>query len=427
LRAEIVAVGSELLLGDIADTNSPWLTSRLAEIGVDVHRHTVVGDNPERLAAALSEAAERADVVVVGGGLGPTQDDLTRFVVADLAGVALERHQGLVDHLEERFAHMGRPMPERNLVQCDLPVGARVLWPAGTAAGFTVTLREGTEIWCLPGPPWELHELAHRDLLPALAEAAGQGATISRLVRTAGIGESDVADRLGDLVADLEDEHGRANPSVAFLASGGEVRVRITAKATTREEAVARSQPVVDAVVDRLGRAVAGIDDEGPEHQVARLLVAGGHTLAVAESLTGGRVGERLVAVPGASSWFRGGLLCYATDLKATLGGVDRDLLAARGPVDDEVAAALARGAAQRCAADVGLGLVGVAGPEPQGDAEVGTVIAAVWDGRAEPATERQRRRQVPARTRVEIQRMASATALDLLRRVVAGDLVPAR
>ncbi len=432
MRAEIVAVGTELLLGENVDTNSAWLSARLAEIGVDVHRHTTVGDNHRRMVDVVGAAAARADVVVVSGGLGPTRDDLTRFAVAELAGVGLDRRDDLLAHLRERFAASGRDMPDNNLVQADLPAGARVVWPVGTAAGFVVDVPTApavsesgrAEVWCLPGVPWELCRMAERDLLPALRKAAGTMTTVSRVVHTAGMGESHVAAAVDDVIAELDvargepepggNDEARRVPTIALLASGGETRVRVTAQAPTRDEAWERAQPVVDAVVDRLGRGVAGLDDEGPEHQLARLLTESGRTLAVAESVTGGRVAERLVAIPGASQWFRGGVLTYNSQLKAELADVDPALLDARGPIDDDVAAAMAQGAARRCHADVGLAVVGVAGPEPQGGAEVGTAVAAVWDG-----ARHVRRRVLPTTERIEVQRMAASMAIDLARRVV--------
>lgn len=426
MRAELVAVGTELLLGENVDTNTAWLSARLAEIGVDVHRHTTVGDNHGRMLDVLAGAAQRADVVIVCGGLGPTRDDLTRFAIAEVAGVALERDDALLAHLRARFARLGREMPDNNLVQADLPAGARVVWPVGTAAGFAVDTPAGARVWALPGVPWELEQMAERDVLPALRAAAGTVVTVSRVVHTAGMGESHVAAAVDDVIAELdvaaEGDVGAAGgprrvPTIALLASGGETRVRITAQGATRVEAREATEPVVDAVVARLGAGMAGVDDEGPEHQVARMLSQTGRTLAVAESVTGGRLAERLVAIPGASEWFRGGLVTYATDLKAELAGVDPALLAERGPLDDDVAAALARGAAQRCGADVGVAVVGVAGPQPQGDAEVGTTVVAVWDG----AAPRVRRRVLPAGERVEVQRMAASMALDLTRRVLSG------
>ncbi|QBI21276.1 competence/damage-inducible protein A [Egibacter rhizosphaerae] len=418
MRAEIVAVGSELLLGDGVDTNSAWISARLNEIGVNVHRHVTVGDNDERLRAVLVESCGRAEVVVVTGGLGPTQDDRTRDIVAELAGVPLERDEQLVSYLERYFADRGREMTENNLRQADLPSGSRILAPAGTAAGFAVEC-SGATIWCLPGVPWEMRTLVERELVPTLAAQTGAWATVSRLVRTAGMGESQVAERCADLVDRLD---AQGNPTIAFLASKGETRVRVTGRAETREQALALIDPVVDELVDRLGAGFAGLDDEGAEHAIARQLGHLGWTLAVGESLTGGSVGGRLVHVPGASQWFRGGVTAYATDAKPSLLGVSRDLLDRHGPASQEAAIALAAGARDRLETDVGLGLVGVAGPEPQQGAEVGTVHLAVVlpDPSGLDAQQRSRTVRLPAGGRDTILDFATSAALDYVRRRLA-------
>lgn len=418
MQAELIAVGTELLLGDAVDTNSAWIAQRLAEIGVDVYRHTTVGDNPERLAAVLTEAAGRADALIVTGGLGPTQDDLTREAVARAAGVGLQRRPELVEHLRTRFAQRGRPMPENNLVQADLPAGARVLEPVGTAAGFALELPvRGHPVvcYCLPGVPREMQVMVERDVVADLIERGGLSATVSRMVRTAGMSESAVAEVLAPVVERLE---GAGNPTVAFLATRGETRVRITAKAGSREAALGLVDPVVDEVRALLGRSVVGLDEEGAEHAVGRLLGAHGWRLAVAESVTGGGVGARLVTVPGASDWFAGGLVVYATESKTRLAGVDPELLRAHGPVSAAVAGALALGAARRLETVVGLGVVGVAGPEPQGGQPVGTVCTGVVVGGDQPHT---RRVTVPALQRPEVLEWAVALALDHLRRDLAA------
>ncbi|HWH33346.1 MAG TPA: CinA family nicotinamide mononucleotide deamidase-related protein, partial [Egibacteraceae bacterium] len=407
MRAEVVAVGSELLMGEGVDTNSAWISARLAEIGVDVHRHTTVGDNLERLTAVLREAAERADAVVVTGGLGPTQDDLTRFAVARVAGVELERREDLAQWLRDYFARAGREMPERNLVQADIPAGARVLEAAGTAAGFVVEL-PGSVVYCVPGPPSEMKILMERDVLPDLARRGGLAVTLSRTVHTAGIGEAAVAEACAGLVERLDREGG---VTLAFYASGGETRVQLRAKASTRQEAEALLAPVVEEVVALLGPGFAGLDGEGVEHAIARLLREAGLTLGLAESVTGGGVGARLVRVAGASDWLRGGLVVYATDAKRDLAGVDAGLLERHGPVSEPIAAALARAAAERLGADVGLAVVGVAGPATQGDQPVGTVCL----GFAFPAmgVERTRTLRTPARERGEALEFAASAALD--------------
>lgn len=427
MRAELVAIGTELLLGELVDTNSAWISARLAEIGVDVYRQVTVGDNVDRITEALRDAVERADAVLVTGGLGPTQDDLTRDAVAKLAGVGLERHDELVEHVAQVFARSGRSMPANNLMQADLPEGARVLAPVGTAAGFALDVGRAT-VYCLPGVPREMEPMLARDVLPALAERGGLAATVSRLVRTAGMSESGVAEQLAPLVERLEGPSESRDPSLngqgdddrvtlAFLASRGETRVRVTGKSTSREAALAVVDPIVDEIVEVLGAGVAGLDDEGPEYAVGRLLAGRGWTLAAAESVTGGHLGARLVGVPGASAWFRGGLVVYTEQAKTILAGVHPDLLARFGPVSTETAAALASGARDRLGADVGVGVVGVAGPATQGGRPVGTVCLAVALPGVLPAT---RELTLPGRSRSELQEWAASAALDELRRRLA-------
>lgn len=418
LAAEVVAVGSELLLGDSVDTNSATISSRLAEVGVDVYRHTTVGDNRARLCEVIGQACARAGAVLVTGGLGPTQDDLTRDAIAELAGVPLERSAALVDYLEQRFAARGREVTASNLRQADLPAGARVLDPVGTAAGFAVEIG-GSTVYCLPGVPWEMIALLDRDVVPELAQRSGGGITVSRWVRTAGMGESTVADTAAELVDRLEAE---GNPTIAFLASRGETRVRVTGKAASRPAALELVDPVVDELTELLGPGVAGLDDEGVEHAVARQLFAAGWTLGVAESVTGGRVGGRLVGVAGASGWFRGGLVAYATDAKTSLAGLEADMLDELGPVSEETSGELAQRARARLDADVGLGVTGAAGPEPQGEASPGTVCLAVAlpDGSVSTRTV-----ELPGRGRDVVLEFAASAAIDFLRRRLAGTVAP--
>jgi nicotinamide-nucleotide amidase len=413
VRAELVAIGSELLLGEHVDTNSAWISARLAEVGVDVFRHVTVGDNVERMVEVLGDAAKRADAVIVTGGLGPTQDDLTRVAVARLAGVPLARRRELVDHLVGVFARARREMPANNLVQADLPEGAAILAPVGTAAGFAVEVGSST-LYCLPGVPREMEVMVARDVLPALVARGGLATTVSRLVRTAGLSESGVAETLAPLVDRLE---AAGNPTIAFLASRGETRVRVTGKSASREAALALVDPVVTEVVGLLGRGVAGLDEEGPEYAVARRLQALGWSLATAESVSGGHLGARLVGVPGASAWFRGGVLVYTEESKVTLAGLDPDVLARSGPVSEETAGALAGGVRERLGAEVGLGVVGVAGPTTQGGREVGTVCVGLVLPDGVPRT---RELRLPARSRTDLQEWAASAALDIARRRLA-------
>ncbi|HSJ43473.1 MAG TPA: competence/damage-inducible protein A [Euzebyales bacterium] len=409
LRADVIAVGSELLTGDIVDTNSAWVAQRLSGLGINVRHVTVVGDVLDDLVATLRTAVTAADLVVVSGGLGPTPDDLTRFAVADVAGVPLERRDDLVDGIRRFFAELGRRMADTNLVQADLPVGATAIPPAGTAPGFTIEV-DGTLVIALPGVPSELHTMMDRSVTPLLRRRGGLAVTVSRTVHTAAVAESDVAERCADVV-DRVHRAGRAQ--VAFLASQGRTRVRVSARARDAAAAHAVVDPVVAEIVDRLGPAVTGLDDEGVEHAIARILGARGWTLAVAESITGGGVGARLVTVPGASGWFTGGVVTYATAAKSVLAAVPERVLAEHGPVSEETARALAVGIRGRLDTDVGLAVVGVAGPTTQGDRRVGTVCVAV----AVHGSVHTRTVHLPPRSRVESQGFATTTALEYLRR----------
>lgn len=412
MKVEVVAIGAELLLGEAVDTNSAWISARLAEHGATVTRHATVGDEVGAIAAVLGEAAARAEAVIVTGGLGPTTDDVTREAVAKVAGVPLERRHELAEAIGAYWRRSGREMPAANLVQADLPAGARALPPVGTAPGFAIAVGQ-TQLYCLPGVPQEMRTMVSRDVLPDLVERHGLAVTLSRMVRTAGMAESAVSEACAPVSTRLEPD---GSPSIAFLASGGETRVRLTATAERREEAEALLEPLVAEVVELLGAGVVGLDDEGVEHAIARQLGQLGWRLAVGESVTGGRVAARLTGVPGASGWLAGSFVAYTEAAKRAL-GVEAELLAAEGPVSDGVVAALAAAARRRLDADAGVAVVGVAGPEAQGGQPVGTVRVAVVLGDAAPTV---RSRAFPARERTQVQDFAASFALDVLRRRLA-------
>jgi nicotinamide-nucleotide amidase len=416
VRCEIVGVGTELLLGQIINSNAAWIGQRLADVGWDCLRHTAVGDNEERIAGVLRESLDRADAVIVTGGLGPTQDDVTREAVAAVAGVALRRDPDIERWLQERFARFGvQRMAQMNLRQADVPEGARTIDnPRGTAPGLIIEVG-GKPLYAVPGVPREMEGMLERVVLPDLAARAGEGrAIVSRTLRTAGVGESLLAERL----TPLWESTGAAGDGVtmAYLASPGEVRVRLTAVGATRAEALARIGPVEQAVRDELGAVVYGFDDETLEQAVARLLGERGQTLATAESLTGGLVGGRVTTVPGASDHYRGGVVAYATEAKATVLGVDQKLLDEHGPVSEPVAAAMAEGARRAFAADVALATTGVAGPTEQGGHPVGTLCVAVADAVGTVAVTR----RAPG-DRGQVRAWATTLALDLLRRRLEG------
>jgi len=409
VRVELLAIGTELLLGDLTNTNAAWLGRRLAEIGVDVTTSVVVGDNAARIAEAVSAGLGRADAVLCTGGLGPTQDDLTRLGLASAAGVALFRDERLADELRGRYAALGRVMPEMNLSQADLPTGATALPnAAGTAPGVRLELLGGV-VYALPGVPHEMEAMFLASVRPDLLSRGQPAAIVSRTLRTVGRYESAVAELLGDLDRELEPA---GNPTLAYLAGGGQVRVRITAKAGTREEAQRLIAPVEIRVRAALGDAVYGADDDTLEGVVHAALRGRAATVAVAESLTGGLLGALLTDAPGASQTFRGGFIVYATDLKAGLAGVPQPLLDAHGPVSPQVAAAMAAGVRDRLSATYGLALTGVAGPDPQDGRPPGTV----YIGLAGPEAGEVRELRLPG-DRARVRRYAAIAALDLLRR----------
>jgi len=400
-----VGVGTEILLGQIANSNAQWISERLAEIGVDVMHHQAVGDNVERIADAFRGALERADVVISTGGLGPTQDDVTREGLALALGVELERHPEIEEFLREKFRSLGRSMPEINLLQADVPAGCRYIVPErGTAPGLAWE-HGGKRIYAVPGVPAEMREMMQGTILPELSEAAGPSALVSRVVRATGIAESKVAELLDDLF------RGSANPTVAYLASSGEVKVRLTAKAPSRAEAEDLIRPVAEEVARRLGDAAFTTGDEELEHVVGRLLRATRKMVACAESLTGGGLAQRLTHAPGASDYFLGSAVCYSEEAKRSVLGVSKETLERYGVVSEECAREMAAGARRIFSADVGVALTGVAGPEPHGGEPPGQVWVALDAGDAHQT----RGFRAPG-DREQVVRWAEQGALDVLR-----------
>ena len=409
MRAEIVAVGTELLLGQIADTNGQWMSEQLAAIGVDVLHHQAVGDNRARVVEALRLAATRSDVVLVSGGLGPTQDDLTRDAIAAFAGVPLVRHPEIEDMLREKFrGFSGRPMPENNLQQADVPDGARYIVPdRGTAPGLVVDLADGVRLYAVPGVPREMVEMMRGTILAELAERTG-AAIVSRVLRLTGMGESAVAEALADLF------ESSTNPTVAFLATGGEVKVRLTAKAPTPREAETLLAPLVEKVRGRLGDVVFTTDGESLEEAVLRLLRAAGLTMCTAESLTGGSVSARLTGVSGASASFVGAVVAYAEAIKRDVLGVSEATIDGPGVVSEACAREMAAGARRLFLADVALSLTGVAGPDPHAGHDPGLIWIALDTGGFRVSGQRDR-----------IIRWAQQAGLDLVRRHLDGSPLP--
>ncbi|CAA9352237.1 MAG: ADP-ribose pyrophosphatase of COG1058 family / Nicotinamide-nucleotide amidase [uncultured Frankineae bacterium] len=407
MRSAVVAVGDELLLGDIVNGNAAWLGERLAAAGAPVVHSSMVGDDVERIATAVRRALEDADVVLVTGGLGPTSDDVTRDAVAAVAGVPLERWPDLEQGLRERFAAYRFEMPDTVLRQADVPKGAAPLDnPVGTAPGLRIDV-DGRLVFALPGPPHELAAVATGGVLAEIATRSGT-VGLTRTLHCAGRGESNVAEIVERTIT--------VPPGVdlAYLAGGAVVRVRLTTVAPTVADADRVLAPLVDALVEALGDTVFGRDGDTLPGVVLRRLTAAGSTVAVAESLTGGLVGAALSELPGSSAAFRGGLEVYATDLKASLAGVPEQVLAEHGAVSPQTAQALAVGVRERLGATYGVGLTGVAGPDEQEGKPAGTVHAAV----AGPDGVRVVTVRLPG-DRQRVRLLAVTSALDLLRRAL--------
>lgn len=413
VRLGVCSVGTELLTGDQVDSNATWIAGRARACGATAVLHVAVRDVHEEIVDAIGLLLDRCDMVVVGGGLGPTPDDRTREAVAEVAGVPLQARPDLADQIAARFAALGATMSPNNARQARVPVGATPIAPVGTAPGFRVDV-DGCPVWVLPGVPWELQVLFDREVAPTLVERSGGHATATRSVHVVGLGESMVADRL----ADLEARAAAAGIELAYLAGRGQVDVKLTAIGPTLAAATDAAGRWVDEVVATLGRSVTGVDGDTVEQAVHRLLRDAGATVAVAESATAGTVCARLADVPGASAVLRGGAVVYATDTKATVAGIDPRLLDEHPPVSEAVTGALAQQVRARFGADYGLATTGVAGPDEQDGVAVGTCVWAVCgpDGRVEV-----RQRVLPG-DRATIRTRLATGALESLRRRLLSD-----
>lgn len=405
----MVSVGTELLLGQITDTNATYICRRLAECGIPVYFRQTVGDNFRRVQEAFRLAWSRAELVLFTGGLGPTEDDLTKEAVADALGAELVEDPESLAHLEQFFARRGRAMTPNQRRQALIPRGAQAIpnrW--GTAPGVFWEV-DGRVVVMVPGVPREMRGMVDEFVVPELQRRGwvGQDVIRSRVLRTVGIGEGQLEEMIRDLIH-------TTNPTVAPLAHLGEVHLRITARGAPDE--VSRLLDQAEARLrDRLGDAVYGVDDETLDEAVAALLRESGLRVAVAESCTGGLVGERLTSVPGSSAYFVGGVVAYSNEAKSRLLRVPEELLERFGAVSAEVAEAMARGVRLEFGADVGLAVTGVAGPGGGTEAKpVGRVFLALADEHG-ARTVRADFGQEPGREGVR--RLASQAALNLLRR----------
>ena len=373
MRCEIVAVGTEILLGQIVDTNSAWIAERLAEAGIDCHFQTVVGDNPGRMLEVFELALERAEALIVTGGLGPTQDDLTREVVAGLMGVDLVRDMEIVERIQERFSNRGRPMPENNLKQADVPVGANVIEEMpGTAAGLICPVGKGKVIYLVPGVPAEMKQMLEGTVLQDLTSRSGEKSVISsRVLKTWGHSESGLAEDLAEEVARLDSD---GEVTLAFQASGIEgVKVRITAKAANKEQSDLLLDQEEIVLRELIGEYVFAVDNQTMESVVLDQLKAQSLSFATAESITGGMIGSRITEVPGSSDSYIGSVVAYEADMKRSLLKVPKDI----SVVSQEAVEAMALGVCDLLGSDVSVAVSGAAGPYPHEGEDPGTVWMA--------------------------------------------------
>ncbi len=422
MKVEVLAIGTELLLGQIVDTNSSWIGQQLAAAGLDSHFQTKVGDNPERIREALRLALDRSDAVICCGGLGPTQDDITREMIAEVMGAELVQNGELAARIRAMFEDRGRTMPENNLKQALIPVGASPIpQQPGTAPGLicpiasldtdeAAEIRPERVIYAVPGVPYEMKEMITGTVIDDLRKRSGESSVIrSRVLRTWGMSESALSELLADRITELDTI---GNPTLAFLASGVEgLKVRITAKAPSEGEAEQLLDVEQAVLWPLIGHLVFGLDDDNMEAVVVRELIKRGLTVAVAESVTGGYVAGRICAVPGASKVFCGGVVAYQPEIKQRLLGVPE------GPVvTEEAAVAMAEGVRSIMNADIGLATTGVAGPDEAEGKPVGTVCFAVASPDGALATTI----KLPG-DRERIRQFSTISLLDVLRRVLVN------
>jgi len=413
LKAELVSVGTELLLGEITDTNAVYMSQRLAEIGVDVHFRHTVGDNLGRITSVLELALSRCDVVIICGGLGPTQDDLTREAISEVTGRPLRPDPVAEEHLREFFRRRGYTPTSNNLKQATCPEGGMLLEnTCGTAPGVLVE-HEGKAIIAVPGPPPEMREMLQREVLPYLLRRQGDAATIlrSRVLRLCDVGESTLVAEIDDII------RGQTDPTVAPYASPGEVRLRLATKAASEEDAVRKLDEMEARLRERVPQNIYGVDEETMEVAVGNALVEREATLAVAESCTGGLVASRVTDVPGSSRYFLGGVVAYSNEMKRDVLGVSAELLKEFGAVSEQCAGAMAEGVRELHGADFALATTGIAGPgggTPQ--KPVGLVYIAVADSDGTVCAQH----NWPG-TRDQFKQRVSQMALNMLRKRILG------
>ena len=412
MNVELISIGSELMAGRIADTNAAYISGQLTCLGLEVTRHTAIGDRRKDILAALAGASERADTIIITGGIGPTPDDITRQTVAEFCGVPLITNTEALKNLHAFFALLGRTPSESNAIQADIPRGAELIPnPSGTASGFAVRHHNST-IFVLPGVPREMKSLLKNSVIPKLS-AHGAKSVIIRCLQVYGLGESVIGERLHDLMGE------NRNPEVATQAKEGIITVRVTAQGTNETETRQHLAPTLDAIRQRLGETIFDEDERPLNHVVARLLEQTGATLALAESCTGGELAARLTDVPGISRFFLESAVTYSNQAKIRRLGVPANLIEQHGAVSRETAAAMAAGMRKHSDADIALAITGIAGPSGGSEAKpVGLVYIALADS-AGTSTEEIR---FPG-NRQQVRNRTVNAALNRLRLYLTGQL----
>lgn len=411
MNAEIISVGTELLLGHTVNTDTSYVARELSAIGINLFYSCIVGDNPQRLKDALNDAFSHSDIIITTGGLGPTGDDLTKETIAAAAGRKLVMHEESMDRIKKYFK--GRDLGESQKKQAYLPEGCTVFQnDVGTAPGCGFETENGKTVVMLPGPPSELVPMLKNYAVPYLSRGSST-VIVSRMVHVFGLGEGFVAEEIKDLT-------GCENPTAATYAKEGEMFVRVTARAETSEKASKMCEPVVEELKGRLGEYVYGTETESLEETVVKELKKAGKTVSTAESCTGGLLAKRITDIPGASEVFHMGAVTYSNDIKTLLLGVPENTLKNYGAVSPQTARAMAQGVREKSGADFGIGITGIAGPDGgTPEKPVGLVYISLCDG--ENTWVRKMSGGGCAKGRGYVRNLAASNALDMLRRRIAG------
>lgn len=408
---ELVSTGTELLLGQIVNTNAPYLAQKLNELGFSVLFQSTVGDNRERMTDVLQTALKRADIVITTGGLGPTQGDITKEVAAKILGRPLLLHEPSVKRIEAYFAKRNMPMPENNIRQAMIPQDGIVINnDRGTAPGVIVE-QAGKTVIHLPGPPFEMEGMFNQDIIPYLVNRFGsQGVIVSKVLRTYGIGESALEERIKEYIL------AQKNPTIALLARSGEIHVRLTAKAMSKEEAYKLILPLEKSIRGLIGEYIFGVDDETLEQVVGKMLAGKGMHISFAESCTGGLISSLITDMPGSSGYLTGSVVCYSNEVKIDKVGVPSNVIQQYGAVSEPTAIHMAQGIRAKINTDIGVGVTGIAGPDGGSDEKpVGLVYIAI-DGPL--GVKCYKNNFIGHRTNIKL-RTAKA-ALDIVRRYVS-------